>query len=136
VQQNRAGEQKSYKLRGLFRLLLIALFFPSFLSASFENFKRQQQQSFANYKDSNDALFKNYLLDEWSEYKALGKKDLYEKPKPKNKFLGKDENGKAIFSGKDGARNHRHDGTPREKQEAPKAGGRKISIKAIKPKES
>jgi len=58
------------------------------------------------------------------------------KPKPKNKFLGKDENGKAIFSGKDGARNHRHDGTPREKQEAPKAGGRKISIKAIKPKES
>lgn len=84
MQQNRAGEQKSYKLRGLFRLLLIALFFPSFLSASFENFKRQQQQSFANYKDSNDALFKNYLLDEWSEYKALGKKDLYEKPKPKH----------------------------------------------------
>lgn len=58
------------------------------------------------------------------------------KPKPKNKFLGKDENGKAIFSGKDGERNHRYDGTPREKHPAPKAGGRKISIKAIKPKTS
>lgn len=58
------------------------------------------------------------------------------KPKPKNKFLGKDESGKAIFSGKDGERNHRYDGTPRGKYDAPKAGGRKISIKAIKPKES
>jgi hypothetical protein len=58
------------------------------------------------------------------------------KKKAPNKFLGKDENGKAIFSGKDGERNHRYDGTPRGKYDAPKAGGRKISIKAIKPKES
>jgi len=57
------------------------------------------------------------------------------KKKEPNKFLGKDENGKALFSGKDGARNHSYDGRPKEKLEAPKAGGRKISIKAMKPKE-
>jgi len=58
------------------------------------------------------------------------------KKKTPNKFLGKDENGKAIFSGKDGERNHRYDGTSKKYHDAPKAGGRKISIKGIKPKES
>ena len=57
------------------------------------------------------------------------------KKKEENKYLGKDENGKAIFSGKSGDRNHRHDGTPRGKFDAPKAGGKRISIKARKPKE-
>lgn len=52
------------------------------------------------------------------------------KKKAPNKFLGKDENGKAKFSGKSGERNHRHDGTPREKLT-----GKKISIKARKPKD-
>jgi hypothetical protein len=63
----------------------------------------------------------------------------YDKPKrddkKPNKFLGKDENGKAKFSGKSGERNHRYDGTPKEKYEAPKSVGRKISIKERKPKE-
>ena len=53
------------------------------------------------------------------------------KKKAPNKFLGKDENGKAIFSGKSGERNHRYDGTPREKLT-----GKKISIKARKPKDT
>jgi len=57
------------------------------------------------------------------------------KKKAPNKFLGKDENGKAIFSGKSGERNHRHDGTPRGKYDAPKVTGKKINIKARKPKE-
>jgi len=34
--------------------------------------------------------------------------------KKPSRFVGKDENGKAIFSGKTGERNHRYDGTPRE----------------------
>ena len=62
----------------------------------------------------------------------------FEKPKydkKPNKFLGKDENGKAKFSGKSGERNHRHDGTKKEAYEAPKNVGRKIPIKARKPKE-
>ncbi|MCW8894549.1 hypothetical protein [Sulfurimonas sp.] len=58
------------------------------------------------------------------------------KDKGQNKFLGKDENGKALFSGKSGERNHRYDGTPKEKYGAPKKVGRKINIKALKPKEA
>ena len=54
------------------------------------------------------------------------------KKKAPNKFLGKDENGKAIFSGKSGDRNHRYDGTPREKYDAPKKVGKKIKIKTRK----
>lgn len=57
------------------------------------------------------------------------------KKKAPNEFLGKDENGKAKFSGKSGDRNHRHDGTPKERFDAPKKVGKKISIKARKPKE-
>ncbi|QOP43772.1 hypothetical protein FJR45_07335 [Sulfurimonas sediminis] len=53
------------------------------------------------------------------------------KKKAPNKFLGKDENGKAKFSGKSGERNHRYDGTPRERLT-----GKKISIKARKPKDT
>ena len=52
-----------------------------------------------------------------------------------NRFLGKDENGKALFSGKSGERNHRYDGTPRDKWDAPKVTGKKINIKARKKKE-
>lgn len=56
------------------------------------------------------------------------------KKKEANKFLGKDENGKAIFSGKSGDRNHRHDGTPKDRYGAPKKVGKKIQIKGLKPK--
>lgn len=67
---------------------------------------------------------------------ALGQGDKWaKKKKAPNKFLGKDESGKAIFSGKSGDRNHRYDGTPRDKYDAPKKVGKKISIKARKPKE-
>lgn len=69
---------------------------------------------------------------ETSESKPFEKPKQNKKP---NKFLGKDENGKAKFSGKSGERNHRYDGKPKESIEAPKKEGRKISIKALKPKE-
>ncbi|MEA1893081.1 MAG: hypothetical protein U9N33_10295 [Campylobacterota bacterium] len=74
------------------------------------------------------------------EYKKDAKRDdekakqWEKKKKAPNKFLGKDENGKAIFSGKSGERNHRYDGTPRDRYDAPKKVGRKINIKALKPK--
>jgi hypothetical protein len=65
------------------------------------------------------------------EFKEKREQKPWEKKERKeNKFLGKDENGKAIFSGKSGERNHRYDGTPKTK--TPKLTGRKISIKAIK----
>jgi len=70
------------------------------------------------------------------DFKKGDKDERWEKKKKApNKFLGKDESGKAIFSGKSGDRNHRHDGTPKAKFDAPKAGGKRISIKARKPKE-
>ena len=69
------------------------------------------------------------------EFKKSDKDDKWaKKKKTPNQFLGKDENGKAIFSGKSGDRNHRYDGTPRDKYDAPKKVGRKINIKAMKPK--
>jgi len=54
------------------------------------------------------------------------------KKKAPNKFLGKDENGKAMFSGKSGERNHRYDGTPKNKYDAPKTTGKVIKVKAKK----
>lgn len=54
--------------------------------------------------------------------------------KAPNKFLGKDENGKAQFSGKSGERNHRFDGTKRDPSFPPKV-GKKINIQARKPKD-
>ena len=64
------------------------------------------------------------------DFKNDDKKDdkWAKKKKAPNKFLGKDENGKAIFSGKSGERNHRYDGTP-------KTTGKRINIKARKSKE-
>ena len=72
---------------------------------------------------------------EKAEKKPAKKKAAPKKKKAENKFLGKDENGKAIFSGKSGDRNHHHDGSQREKFDAPKKVGKTISIKARKPKE-
>ncbi|OHE10874.1 MAG: hypothetical protein A2513_00875 [Sulfurimonas sp. RIFOXYD12_FULL_33_39] len=79
---------------------------------------------------------------EKSERKPFDKPK-YDKPKrdgenskKPNKFLGKDENGKAIFASKSGERNHRYDGKPKDTYEAPKKVGRKISIKERKPKET
>ena len=73
---------------------------------------------------------------EQSERKPFDKfkKDDKNDKKP-NKFLGKDESGKAKFSSKSGDRNHRYDGKPKDKYEAPKKEGRKIPIKERKPKE-
>lgn len=55
--------------------------------------------------------------------------------KKPNKFLGKDESGKAKFSGKSGERNHRFDGKPKDAP-APKNVGRVIPIKERKEKKS
>ena len=51
-----------------------------------------------------------------------------QRKKGEARYLGKDENGKPLFSGKSGERNHRHDGTPKsdeEKRSAKRPGGEK-----------
>ncbi len=80
------------------------------------------------FKPCDDKPKKEYSKDSKAEKKPWAKKD-----KKENKFLGKDENGKAIFSGKSGERNHRYDGTP--KQKPTKLTGKKIDITPTKKRE-
>lgn len=82
-------------------------------------------------KKRYDSKINTPKRDENKEFKKPNKFE--KKPKKPNKFLGKDENGKAIFSGKSGERNHRYDGTPKDKADTkPKKTGRKINIKSLK----
>jgi len=61
------------------------------------------------------------------------KKPWDKKEKEESRYIGKDENGKSIFSAKSGERNHHYDGTPKGKD--PKLTGKKINIKTLKKKE-
>ncbi|WP_373035177.1 hypothetical protein [Sulfurimonas sp.] len=89
------------------------------------------------YKSDDKKDFKkDFKRDDKKDFKKSDKDDKWAKKKKEpNKYLGKDENGKAIFSGKSGERNHRHDGTPKDKYDAPKKVGRKINIKSLKKSE-
>ena len=106
-----------------------------------EKTKEPEEKVYKPKRDYGDEDKKSYSKDgkkkefkkDFNKSDSAGKWD--KKKKEPNKFLGKDENGKAIFSGKSGDRNHRYDGTQKDKYDAPKKVGRKISIKAIKPKE-
>jgi hypothetical protein len=86
------------------------------------------------YKSDDKKDFKkDFKRDDKKDFKKSDSSDKWAKKKKEpNKYLGKDENGKAIFSGKSGERNHRHDGTPKDKYDAPKKVGRKINIKSLK----
>jgi len=93
-----------------------------FDNSSKEEKKPWKKPDYSKDKDSSDSKSNKYS----------------KQGKPASKFLGKDENGKAIFSGKSRERNHRYDGTPKddsEKVSSRRRTGRKINIKAIKPKE-
>lgn len=88
-------------------------------------------------KDFDKKPKRDYGDEEKKSYDKHGQKNNFKKSdsddkwakkkKSPNKFLGKDENGKAIFSGKSGDRNHHYNGTPKV--------GKTINIKARKPKE-
>ena len=90
---------------------------------------KKRYESSTQEKPKFDKQKRDFRNDDKKEDKWAKKK------KAPNKFLGKDENGKAIFSGKSGERNHRYDGTPRDKFNAPKTTGKRINIKARKAKE-
>ncbi|PNV83235.1 MAG: hypothetical protein C0627_06840 [Sulfurimonas sp.] len=95
--------------------------------------KKPDYKSFDKPKYDKPKFDKPRRDDEKKEEKSnkFAKSD-----KKPNKYLGKDENGKAKFSGKSKERNHRYDGKPKEAGEAPKNVGRKIYIKERKPKET
>ena len=86
-----------------------------------------------NLKDETP-VFKNREPSKEDKAKA---EQWEKKKKAPNKFLGKDETGKAQFSGKTGDRNHSYDGTPRERKEykIPKKTGRSVTIKGLNKKE-
>jgi len=100
-----------------------------------------QEKSYKPKRDYGDDDKKSYSKDgqkkdfkkDFNKSDSAGKWD--KKKKEPNKYLGKDENGKAIFSGKSGERNHRYDGSAKSKWDAPKKVGKRISIKERKPKE-
>lgn len=100
-----------------------------------EKTQEPQEKTYKPKRDYGDEDKKSY--DKGGQKKDFKKSDSSgkwdKKKKEENKFLGYDDNGKAKFSGKSGDRNHRHDGTPKDKWDAPKKVGRKINIKARKP---
>ena len=79
-------------------------------------FKKREDRSYDKNKsfDKNKSYDKNKSFD---KNKNFPKKEGDFKKKSGGKYLGKDENGKPIFSSKDKERNHRYDGTPRSEQE-------------------
>ncbi|MDD3475564.1 MAG: hypothetical protein PHI38_01705 [Sulfurimonas sp.] len=85
--------------------------------------------------DGESSERKPFDKPKWDKPKYDGEKKYDKSGKKPNKFLGKDDSGKAKFSGKSGERNHKYDGKPRENIEAPKNVGRKITIKERKPKD-
>lgn len=84
MQQIKVGEHKSFKLYGLFSLLLIS---TTLNAEDFADFKRVQNHSFRNYLNEQDSKFKSILERDFQEYKANNAIKLYEKPKPKNMMI-------------------------------------------------
>ena len=84
MQQNKVGEQKSFRLFGHFSLALAISLTTLHASSgeSFADFKKSQQQSFQSYKDERDNEFNSYLKQQFKAYKAYVSDPLYEKPKP------------------------------------------------------
>ena len=90
MQQNKDGEQLSWKLFGLFSI--ISFLSISILNAgSFEDFKRSQASNFKQYKDERDSAFNNYLKSEWKAYQEKQGISAYEEPKPKKLPIAKAE---------------------------------------------
>jgi hypothetical protein len=82
VPHNKDGEQKLYRLFGLFS---VSLLIGSSLNAeSFAEFKQTQAESYSKYKDARDNAFNSYLKEEWKGYKAYMTPPMYEEPKPKS----------------------------------------------------
>lgn len=87
MQQNRAGEQKSYKQFGRFKKSVFAitlLFSVVTLSAqqSFKEFQNSQNSSFTAYVDDKDKAFNAHLKQQWEAFESYKTKPLYSKPKP------------------------------------------------------
>ncbi len=94
---------------------------------------KEKKDGKSDFKKPYDKDKKETKSDFKKPYDKNAKPDFkkpYDRDKKDSKFLGKDENGKAIFSGKSGERNHRYDGSKRE--DTPVLSGKKINVKVFK----
>ena len=102
-------QQELYKIETLMKRTLTKEVLTDFEPASYI----KDREAAKDLKDRQEYNRKNQ--EERDEKRKKARKE--------SKYLGKDEDGKPMFSGKTGERNHRHDGTPRtddEKRENPK----------------
>jgi len=106
-------QQELYKIETLMRRTLTKDVIENFEPASYIKDREEAK----DLKERQEYNRKN------QEERDEKRKKAWAKQKKESKYLGKDEDGKPIFSGKTGERNHRHDGTARteeEKRENPK----------------
>ena len=93
MRQNKIEEQKVYKGRGHSSLLLVFLVCTSLFSLSkaesFADFRRDQSQSFQNYKEENDRMFSAYLKSDWEAYLLKDPLVTYKEQKPKKLYPAK-----------------------------------------------
>ncbi|MBD3824924.1 MAG: hypothetical protein IE916_10525 [Epsilonproteobacteria bacterium] len=88
--------------------------------------------------EKRDGEFKKSYPPRDREFRDGDKKPWENKPKRESKYIGKDENGKPMFSGKSGERNHRFDGKPKDfsnNEKTFKKEPKRFDIKGKKPKE-
>ncbi len=97
MQDNKVGQQKSYKQFGHFRFIVFVFLFSMLLNASsFSEFKSVQMEKFHEYKDNNDKLFNNYLQSKWEEYEAKKPTPLYTLIKPSEIIPAKKKESKKL----------------------------------------
>ena len=115
-------QQELYKIETLLKRTLAKEVITDFEPASY--LKDRQAAKDLKVRQANN--IKNQEERDEKRAKAQAKE------KKESKYLGKDENGKPIFSSKSGERNHRYDGTPKSEEEKrssyrakPRAGGDK-----------
>ncbi|MGB5965345.1 MAG: DEAD/DEAH box helicase, partial [Sulfurimonadaceae bacterium] len=109
-------QQELYKIETLMKRTLTKEVLPEFEPASYV----KDREAAKDLKERQEYNIKNQ--EERDEKRKKAKKE--------SKYLGKDEDGKPIFSGKTQERNHRYDGTPRtddEKRENPRYKAKKSS---------
>jgi len=106
-------QQELYKIETLMKRTLTKEVLTNFEPASYI----KDREAAKDLKERQEYNRKN------QEERDEKRKKAWAKQKKESKYLGKDEDGKPIFSGKTGERNHRYDGTERteeEKRENPK----------------
>ena len=112
-------QQELYKIETLMKRTLTKEVLPNFEPASYI----KDREAARDLKERQEYNLKN------QEERDEKRKKAWAKQKKESKYLGKDEDGKPIFSGKTGERNHHYDGTARsddEKRENPKYKSKKV----------